>query len=98
MNNTIKQFGKGVRSWRRLRGMSQIGLSKQTGISQGVISRIEQGKREAGLSKCLAISEALRIDVNHLALGATVTAGELRKKTKKPSKVLLKALRNAIDI
>lgn len=57
-----KKIGAKIIYYRKLRGWTQIQLSKMTGISTNRISKIECGKQNSSLNDILIIAKALNID------------------------------------
>ena len=55
-----------VKVFREYRGLSQSALVQQAGLSQAVISAIENGKRRGTIDNFKALSEALNVDVDDL--------------------------------
>ncbi len=58
---TICQFGKILRSWRRLKGTSQPALAADTGVSTRHISFIETGRARPSKQLILRLAESLDI-------------------------------------
>ena len=55
---------------RKQAGLTQLQLSRQSGVSQGAISDIETGRTSAGYgSTLLALAAALKVDLNWLQCG-----------------------------
>lgn len=57
-----KKIGAKIIYYRKLRGWTQIQLSKMTGISTNRISKIECGKQNSNLNDIFIIAKALNID------------------------------------
>ena len=55
-----------VKVFRDYRGLSQSALAQQTGLSQAVISSIENGKRRGTVDNFKALADALDVDVDDL--------------------------------
>ncbi|MFK4751071.1 helix-turn-helix domain-containing protein [Oceanobacter antarcticus] len=55
-----------VKVFRDYRGLSQSALAQQTGLSQAVISSIENGKRRGTVDNFKALADALNVDVDDL--------------------------------
>lgn len=55
-----------VMVFRKYRGLTQNALSKQTGISQNMISSIENGTRDGTVKVLLKIADALDVDLDML--------------------------------
>lgn len=63
-NIVMRQIGAKLSYWRTLRQMTQAQLSKKSGISRTVISRIERGAYSDGinLSVLMNLADSLQID------------------------------------
>lgn len=48
------------------KGMSQVELSRKTGISQGQLSLLEHGKHSPSLDKAVKLARALGVSVEEL--------------------------------
>ena len=59
-------IGKEVRAFRNAQGITVADLSKKTGISIGMLSKIENGNTSASLSTLQAISYALSVPITAL--------------------------------
>lgn len=55
-----------LKVWREFRGMTQVQLAEQAGISQGQVALIEGGKREGKVSVLKALANALNVDLDDL--------------------------------
>jgi len=62
----LTTFGRSIRSYRRLRGMSQEALAEASGLSRNYISDIERGVRNPSLLALVAIGRALRMPLRDL--------------------------------
>ena len=63
------EFGQRLQHVRHLRKLSQYKLSKETGIAQSYLSRLEAGKRPMEtmtLGMALRLAKALRISMDYL--------------------------------
>jgi transcriptional regulator with XRE-family HTH domain len=60
---------KGLRYYRRLRGWSQMDLSRRTGLSQNAISDLEIGRTQPRPSTLRRLSEALDVSIEELVEG-----------------------------
>lgn len=56
-----------VAELRKARGLTGIGLSQMTGLSQSQISRLEKGERKLKMDQAQAIARALRVSISDLA-------------------------------
>lgn len=54
-----------VRAFRKYRGLTQSGLADDTGLSQAMIAKIENGA-DGSISSIKKIAEALDVDIDHL--------------------------------
>lgn len=57
-----------LRSWRRVRALSQRQLAVDAGCSEGLVSTIEAGYRQASLSVALRIAGALDVPLSAIGL------------------------------
>lgn len=57
-----------IRAWRRERALSQAALSVKAGCSEGLISTIEAGHRQASIVVALRIAEALEVPLPAIGL------------------------------
>jgi transcriptional regulator with XRE-family HTH domain len=57
-----------LKAWRKERGWSQRELARRAGCSEGLISTIESGYRQASLMVAIRIAEALGVGVKALGL------------------------------
>lgn len=55
-----------VKIFREYRGLSQVALMEASGLSQAVISAIENGKRRGTVDNFKALAEALQVDIDDL--------------------------------
>ncbi|MCT4660523.1 MAG: helix-turn-helix domain-containing protein [Tissierellales bacterium] len=60
------QFGTNLKKYRKLRKLSQTGLSKKTGIPQTTLSDLETGKTSPNLKHLKILCESLEISVIEL--------------------------------
>jgi len=67
--------GKRIRMLRQLRGMKQAHLAREAGLSQGTLSKIENGRHEPGLAttRRLALALGTSLDPLSAAEGASFT-------------------------
>ena len=63
------QFGKRLRQWRNLRGMSQIVLAHRAGYAAQTISNLERGFWAPSLIVTFALAEALEVHPKILLFG-----------------------------
>jgi transcriptional regulator with XRE-family HTH domain len=66
LNQVEANIGRRLRELRRHGGLTQADLSRLTGISTGVLSRLESGERVPTLRHLLALARAHRIGVDNL--------------------------------
>lgn len=57
-----RKIGAKITYYRKLRGWTQIQLSKMSGISTNRISKIERGKANSNLNDILIIANTLNVD------------------------------------
>ena len=60
------KFGERLKELRLEKGIGQIELATQIGVSKGIISLWEQGKREPTLSSLVAIADYFSITIDYL--------------------------------
>ena len=67
INSEEYKLGERLRHWRKLRGLSQTGLSKIVGIERAAISRYENGSNgEMGFTTLKKFCEALQVSSDDL--------------------------------
>ncbi|MDY6391983.1 MAG: helix-turn-helix transcriptional regulator [Bacilli bacterium] len=59
----VKEIGSMVRAYRKRRGISQIQLSRKSGISQANISKFENGEYNISLSQLERLIRALNAHI-----------------------------------
>ncbi len=62
----IKNLGKKIKSLRKKNNITLTRLSELSGVSQGYLSRIENGKHDPTFSVLLQIARALKIQIGML--------------------------------
>ncbi|MBZ0318703.1 MAG: helix-turn-helix domain-containing protein [Anaerolineae bacterium] len=62
----LRQFGKNVRYWRKIRGFSQEELAERCGLHRTYIGGIERGERNVALINIVKLSTALEVSVSNL--------------------------------
>lgn len=62
----MKNYKNNIRKIRRDRDITQVELSKKTGISQVAISNYETGNQKPGLDNLIKLSEALKCTIDEL--------------------------------
>lgn len=62
----IKELGKKIKKIRKERGLTLMELAEKSGVSQGYLSRIENGRHDPTFSVLLQIARALQIQVSML--------------------------------
>lgn len=60
------EFKNNLKQLRHERGLGQVELAKQIGVSKGVISLWENGLREPNLSSLIAIAAFFKISIDEL--------------------------------
>lgn len=60
------KFGERLKELRLEKGIGQIELAAKIGVSKGIISLWEQGKREPTLSSLVAIADYFSITIDYL--------------------------------
>ncbi|MDB2682971.1 helix-turn-helix transcriptional regulator [Alphaproteobacteria bacterium] len=58
--------GSPLKTFRKHRNLSQKMLAQSSGVGQGLISEIENGKKKGSISSLKAIADALGIEVDDL--------------------------------
>jgi len=59
-------IGRNVRSFRKLRGMTQQQLSKKSGLNRAYIGYVERGEKNLSIDTIVAIAKALEIKPHFL--------------------------------
>lgn len=59
----IKAFGKRLKSIRQKKGLTQLDLELESGISRTEISRIENGQKNIEFFTIVKLADALDIDI-----------------------------------
>lgn len=52
--------------WRKHRGLTQVELSQQVGISQPYLAQLERGQREAGVAIYASLAKRLQVRIEDL--------------------------------
>lgn len=60
------KFGERLKELRQEKNIGQVELAAQIGVSKGIISLWEQGKREPTLSSLVAIADYFSITIDYL--------------------------------
>lgn len=68
-NRKMYEIANRIKETRKRIGMKQTDFKNKVGISNGEISKIENGLSEPGIKKFLSIAEALGVDITWLATG-----------------------------
>ena len=55
-----------VRVFREFRGLSQVALSRKSGVRQTMLSEIEAGKKKGSVTTLKALADALGVDLDDL--------------------------------
>lgn len=55
-----------VRVFREFRGLSQVALSRKSGVRQTMLSEIEAGKKRGSVTTLKALADALDVDLDDL--------------------------------
>lgn len=63
LDEVFKRIGAKITYYRRLKGVRQIDLATETGISEQYLSRIEHGEKSKGLSVYVLIIIAMALGV-----------------------------------
>lgn len=69
MDYSRQRFSYNVKASRLMRGMSQIELSRASGVSASALSRIESNEREPRLSTIVRLARTLDLDLEELMRG-----------------------------
>lgn len=59
---------EGLSSWRRQRGLTQEGLARLSGMSEGLIALIETGRRQPTYGNAVKLANALELPLRAFAL------------------------------
>lgn len=62
----ICDFGKNLRTLRESAGIGQVKLAADLGVSKGIISLWENGKREPTLSSLFALAQYFDVSIDYL--------------------------------
>ena len=65
MSREIK-FGEILKELRTAKGLGQVALAKELGVSKGIISLWENGLREPSMSNLIALSDYFDISIDEL--------------------------------
>ncbi len=60
------RFGERLRDLRQEKNIGQVELATKIGVSKGIISLWEQGKREPTLSSLVAIADYFNVTIDYL--------------------------------
>ena len=60
------RFGERLRDLRQEKNIGQVELATKIGVSKGIISLWEQGKREPTLSSLVAIDDFFNVTIDYL--------------------------------
>ena len=60
------RFGERLRDLRQEQNIGQVELATKIGVSKGIISLWEQGKREPTLSSLVAIADYFNVTIDYL--------------------------------
>lgn len=63
----ILTFKESLLELRKERGIGQVELARAIGVSKGIVSLWENGKREPTLSNLLALSDFFQVSLDYLA-------------------------------
>jgi transcriptional regulator with XRE-family HTH domain len=95
INNPV---GDNIRKYRAKMGLTQEGLALKSGLSQGYINQLENGKRKYTQKTLELIAEALRVNASDLLMNLTeeksIPKNELTDTEKR--KRFIKDLRNLL--
>lgn len=61
-----EQWGRRIRAFRKLKGFTQVDLSKALGISLSVLGEIERGNRKPSGQLIQKVSEVLDVPIEEL--------------------------------
>lgn len=59
-----EQWGRRIRAFRKLKGLTQADLAKVLGISLSILGEIERGNRHPNLELLDKVSETLNVSMN----------------------------------
>lgn len=65
----IKAFGKRLKTIRQKKGLTQLDLELESGISRTEISRIENGQKNIEFFTIVKLADALDIDIAKFFIG-----------------------------
>lgn len=70
-DDSLRQIGPRLKSWRQKRSLTLEELSAMTQISASTISRLEAGKRAPNLELVIPMARALRLELDDIIPGPT---------------------------
>ena len=70
-DDSLRQIGPRLKSWRQKRNLTLDELSTMTQISASTISRLEAGKRAPNLELVIPMARALRLELDDIIPGPT---------------------------
>jgi transcriptional regulator with XRE-family HTH domain len=77
---TLPELGQALARRRKLLGLKQGQVAAQSGLSQALLSRLENGQLpEFGSRKLLAVLAVLGLEISLTEVGAAGTLDELRR-------------------
>ena len=84
-----RQLGEDVKTWRKLRSLTQTQLADRAGISRGVLSRLENGAEGVSLESFLRVLRALGVleSLTHALDPYESDVGRLRSSEKLPKRI-----------
>ncbi len=65
-NSTIDLMRENIRKYRNLKGLTQVQLALNAGLSENYIYEIENGRKTPSLKRLILIADALKIDIKNL--------------------------------
>lgn len=81
-NKANNHLGKNIRQLRKLKGLTQVELSKMLDCSQAMITTYESGQKKPSVSTLARLAEALGVSIDHV-VGASI-APKASEKIKNP--------------
>ena len=64
--NESEKLGNNLKKIRTEKGLSQVDIARELGVSRGFVSNIESGKRNPTLSTLTRLATALGVSTNEL--------------------------------
>ena len=99
VGRALRQLGGHVKTWRKLRGLTQAQLADRADVNRETVSRLERGDGAVGLERVLRVLHALGVldDLPRALDPYESDVGRLRADDQLPERVRPRDLRRARD-